>query len=185
MTAQLALSRTCDLQHDFPGCDLAGWQQAMANCAHAVWQAAHPASAGIGWCCNCSGFPFSPPIPAVVTTDPYAPLPADDSLAAIFALSTLNYIEAPMGFLNGRGKCLVRGGLFFLTFRAWDAIGPDCAIDHAQRIRLYDLQSWRKLITEARRSGLRPFGGVDWRYHGHQLGDHTLATLVLLKGERR
>jgi hypothetical protein len=37
-------------------------------------------------------------------------------------------------------------------------------------------------VREARRLGFRPFGGSDWTYRGHTLGnDHSLASLVLTR----
>ena len=44
-------------------------------------------------------------------------------------------------------------------------------------------QSLRKLVTDARKIGFQAFGGIDWTYHGHKLGDHSLASLVLTRRE--
>ena len=59
------------------------------------------------------------------------------------------------------------------------------AIGHELRSRIYDRESWATLLHEARRClGLAPFGGVDLRYRGDALGDHTLASLVWTKNGR-
>lgn len=180
----LALSRTCDLA-DFPACrSVADWQQALAACATAVWQTTHPRS-GIAWCVNGSKLPFTPPLRALSFTNPQTalglPVGRANPLAAIYALSVLDHVDEPHGFLHRHGKRLARGGLFFLTFHAWDCEGPDVTSSRGTRARLYGQQAWHKLIVEARKVDLRPLGAVDWRYHGHVLGDHTLASLVLVK----
>ena len=100
---------------------------------------------------------------------PDAPRPSEDT-------------EAPVRFLTRSAQRLRPGGLLFLTFAIWNAEGPDCATGADERKRIYDLNSWRKLVTESRRAGFQTFGGMDWTYHGHQLaGDHSLASLVLSK----
>ena len=106
----------------------------------------------------------------------------DSSLAAIYLLSVIDRVDQPMIWLRHAGQALVPGGLIVATFALWDATGIDCAIGHELRKRIYDRASWRKLIYDVRGLGLQTFGGVDLRYPGDTLGDHTLAALTLTKG---
>jgi hypothetical protein len=185
----MALTRTCDLA-DFPdGHTVADWQQALAQ--EAYGRLPDPV-AGTILCINWGGCAFTAP-----GADPVYRLKhtgggprATDTLAAVFALSVLDRLNTeggrggPLGFLHTHALRVLPGGLFFCTFAYWDAEGPDCATGHERRRRIYDRHSWLKLVSEVKAYGLRPLGEVDWTYHGHTLGDHTLASLVLTKGDR-
>lgn len=177
------LSRTCDLA-DFPGClTVAGWQQALADLSWARWQQEqHIRSREQSLCLNFTEIPFLAPGPEAIYR--YRG-DAEDGIAravpAVWALCVLEHIDAPVRFLLRAAKILRPGGLLFLTFACWDSEGPDCAEGHADRMRIYDVHTVLKLVGEARRAGFQTFGGVDWGYHGHTLGDHSLASLVLTR----
>jgi hypothetical protein len=184
-----ALSRTCDLE-DFDGClTVADWQQELADCAWARWlDAHHIRTREESLVVNYSGIPFVAPGPSAHYQYP-APWPGTPTpnglpgtgLAAVWGLNVLNHVEAPVKFLQRACQALRPHGLLFLTFLAWNAEGEDCAAGHDRRRRIYDMQSRQKLITECRKLGLVAFGGIDWAYHGHWLGDHTVASLVLTR----
>jgi hypothetical protein len=183
----IGLSRTCRLE-DFPGCEtVAAWQQHLADCSWEVWTTlgrgnGKDVTVGINW----SGCPFTTPgpCPRGPTEHLLFDQPLPRHIAAVFGLSVLDHIEAPAKFVQRAAERLCPQGLLFLTFAFWDAEGDDHAAGHEHRRRIYNNDLWKKLIAEARRAGLKPFGGMDWSYHGHKLGDHTLASLVLIKRER-
>lgn len=181
--ALLPLTRTASLT-DYEDCDsMAVWQQCLAIDAYQRWLGdAHAPTTSEVLCLNWGAARFRAPGVAPYYQsylDPDILLPAQ--LAAVFALSVLDRVAAPLRFLRYTADRLMVGGLIVCTFAAWDATGEDCAVGHELRHRIYDRESWRKLVHEAKSLGLRPFGWVDLRYHGHALGDHTLATLVAIK----
>ena len=186
----LALSRTCSLV-DFPGCaSVAVWQQMLAETAWAMWQAEHHVRTREQTrCLNYHGIPFTAPGPGAEYEYPklsggelFYLRTVDRALAAVWALGVLDRIDAPVTFLQRAHRVLRPQGLLFLTFAFWDCEGEDLAEGHEHRARIYDATSWLKLIREARKVGLAPFGGHDWNYHGHMLGpDHSLASLVLVR----
>lgn len=178
------LSRTCNLA-DFPGVvTVAGWQQAIADLAWAQWSSTyHILSREQTVCDNYSGTPFIAP-----GSQPLYRYPGQRengaitrAIPALFGLCVLDRIEAPVSYLLRAAQVLRPQGLLFLTFAFWNAEGPDIAAGHERRTRIYDAESWKKLVKESRRMGFQTFGGMDWRYHGHKLDDHTLASLVLTR----
>ena len=184
MNLTLSLSRTCNLSYDFPDAiSVAAWQQRLAEAAWQRWEAEHHIrTREQTLCVNYSGVPFTAPGPEpiyVYHSDPT--LDAERALPAIFGLSVLDQHKAPVSFLQRAATILRPQGLLFLTFAFWDAEGEDCAEGADSRARIYDVHSWKKLIAEARRCGFQTFGGMDWRYHGNKLVDHTLASLVLTR----
>lgn len=186
----LALSRTCCFD-DFLGCVTVGdWQQQICGQAWAEWVRASNGQEprAIVLVVNYSDWAFLAPGLAAIAYDHQLPPPelVLAELPAIYALSVVDHIEAPMAFLHDAARRLQAGGLLVLTFATWDAIGPDVTKSRATRLRLYNLISWQKLITEARQGGLRVWGLVDWKYRGHVIdGDHSIASLVLIKREER
>jgi len=181
-----AFTRTCDVT-DFPDCrSVAEWQQQLAIATYAGWHANLPRPpAAPALVVNWSGCAFLGSGTVIDTADAY---PLDlPSLSAVFALSVLDRIEAPQHFLRQASLRLPPGGLVFCTYAYWDASGPDCAVGHEVRRRIYDRDSIEKLIDELRRVGLTVFGRIDWRYRGNALGDHTLGSLALIteKGSDR
>jgi SAM-dependent methyltransferase len=186
MASPLALSRTCNLTGDFPGVlTVAAWQQRLAELTWQRWQdEQHVRTRASSLCVNYAQIPFVAPGPEAhyrYRGDSVDGL-GSQTVPAVWALSVLDHIDAPMRFLLMVERMLAPGGLCFCTFAYWDAEGPDEAEGHQDRMRIYDVHSRQKLIAEARRAGLRAFGGIDWTYHGNRLGhDHTLASLVLIK----
>lgn len=179
----LALSRTCNLR-DFPNCvTVAAWQQALAVYAWAQWtEAFHVRTRDASFCQNWSGCEFTAPGPSAIYAYLGAEVPtAPGPVSAVWGLSVLDHTEAPMRFVTRAAELLRPRGLLFLTFAFWNAQGPDVAKGHEARTRIYDAQSWQKLMREAKAVGFEQFGGIDWRYHGHLLDDHTLASLVLTR----
>jgi len=183
----MALSRTCALS-DFADClSVAAWQQALAAEAWAAWERqSHVRTRTPALCVNWSGCPFEAPGPTGAVYQ-YRHQAVNgvkrERLPAMYGLSVLDHVEAPVKFLSDAATVLRPGGLLVVTYAFWDAEGPDLAEGAADRRRIYDATSQRKLIVEARRIGLAPFGGIDWAYHGDTLSDHTLASLVLMKGD--
>lgn len=182
MTPPLPLTRTAALA-DFRGCDsVAMWQQCLAVEAWQRWASGPDRTlASEVICYNWGAAHFRAPGPAPIYYG-YGDSGIDvEPLTAIFALSVLDRVPAPLRFLRQHADRLLPGGLLVCTFAAWDITGEDCARGHELRHRMYDHSSWRKLLHETRILGLASFGGVDLRYHGDTLGDHTLASLVAVK----
>lgn len=176
------LTRTASTR-DYPDCwTVADWQQRAAVEAWERWlEIVQPVPFDDVLCDNWGAASFRAPGPSPRYRSYGETSPTPDPLSAVFALSVLDRVDAPLRFLRHVADRLIPGGLVVCTFAAWDATGPDVAVGHELRHRIYDRHTWRKLIQEAKQIGLRPFGGVDLRYHGDTLGDHTLATLVVTK----
>lgn len=186
-----ALSRTCSLHRDFPACTtVAAWQQQLANLAWRRWEEAEHIRTREGVICvnYDPRLPFVAPGPSARYLYPGQPQNGiTDTAPAVYGLRVLDHIDAPVRFLTRAGRILRPHGLLFLTFACWNAQGEDIASGHDQRRRIYDAASLTKLVAEARRAGFQIFGGMDWTYHGHTMGnsrqtnDHSLASLVLTK----
>jgi hypothetical protein len=178
-----ALSRTCDLS-DFAQCvTVASWQQRLADHAWQQWESEHHVRTRQGGLCvNWSGCTFTAPGPeAIYRYRGHNGVGIEGPLPAVYGLSVLDHTDAPVRFLTHSAQLLRKHGLLFLTFAFWDAEGPDCAEGHADRARIYDVHSYKKLVAEARKVGYQVFGGMDWSYHGDKLEDHSLASLVLTR----
>lgn len=184
------LTRAANLV-DFDGCaSVAVWQQRHAADAITRWQRTQPGGrwrrAGPAACINWGGATFSLPW-AVYQTEYYdqaGQIPAfrAQAYAVIVALSVLDRVEAPRAVLRQYAEALLPGGLLIVTFALWNCTGPDCALGHELRRRIYNLGSWRRLLYEEIKGlGISAFGGVDLRYPGDLLGEHTLAALVLTR----
>lgn len=184
MAILLPLNRTAALT-DFSDCDsVAVWQQAHAIDAYQRWLGTRD-NRGLVLCFNWGAAHFRAPGHDPIYRSHGDPIPReDDPLAAVFALSVLDRVDMPIRFLRAHAARLSPGGLLLCTFAAWNADGDDWAVGHELRQRIYDRDSWRKLLREAKSLGLQPFGGIDLHYRGDTLGDHTLATLVVTKGTR-
>jgi len=181
----LPLTRTACLA-DYPDCvSVAGWQQCHAIEAYHHWSW-DPATgpAGDVLCFNWGAAHFRAPGRAPCYLAYQEQEPCLDRYTAIFALSVLDRVPSPLRFLRSQAARLALGGLLVCTFAAWDATGQDCAVGCEMRRRIYDWTAWSKLVQEIKGLGLHPYGGVDLHYHGHTLGDHTLATLVAVKDRR-
>lgn len=179
----LALTRTASLI-DYPSCaSMSDWQQRLAEHAYDQWCGAPFIEArGLVLCLNWGAAHFCAPGPLPHYYAYSDPDRIDEPISVLYALSVLDRVDAPFRFLRRQAIRLLPGGLLVCTFAAWDAEGDDCAVGHELCHRIYDRYSWGRLLHEARSLDLQPFGGVDMRYHGHTMGDHTLASLVLLKG---
>lgn len=179
----LPLSRTCDLT-DFTGClTVASWQQQLAERAWQAWVEQHHVRTRTGsLCVNWSGCGFTAPGPeAIYRYRGHNGVGIEGPLPAVYGLSVLDHTDAPVRFLTHSAQLLRKHGLLFLTFACWNAEGEDCAEGHADRARIYDGHSLKKLVLEARKAGYQVFGGMDWTYHGDTLDDHSLASLVLTR----
>jgi hypothetical protein len=79
-------------------------------------------------------------------------------------------------------SCLVApGGLLVLTVPYWNRCGPDTAIDNDQRLRIFCPRTYQQLRASCTALHLTTFGGVDPAYHGAQIHDYSLASLVVEK----
>src|SRR4030095_4933988 len=133
-----------------PCASVATWQQQLGLLAWRAWlpQTAVQMRTRV-LCVNWSGCPFEAPGTMVLyhTRGQKVPrLPAH--LPAIYALSVLNHVEAPVRFLADAVGRLRRTVLLFLTFTLWDAEGPDEAVGHDARKRIYDVTSEQKLLVD-------------------------------------
>ncbi len=190
----LPLTRAANLC-DFDGvCPSVGaWQQAHAIDTYQRWRAATllPSlkAAGRAAVYNWGAATFAGPW-TILPTDYYDRrdwphvLP-DASCAAVYACSVLDRVEDPSRFLRQVHAALVPGGLLLATFALWDAHGADVAVGHDLRHRIYDRLLWKKLIEYVRGIGYQTFGGVDLRYPGDTLEDHSLGSLVVVKEQHR
>jgi hypothetical protein len=181
----LALSRTCELA-DFPGClTVADWQQTLAETAWTCWQdEQHARVRSASLVVNFSDVGFIAPGPSGIYQyrDDVPTNGIVRQLPALYGLSVLDHIEAPVKFLQRAAQLLRPHGLLFLTFAFWDAEGEDLAAGAESRTRIYSATTMGKLIVDAKKCGFQLFGGgVDWTYHGNKLDDHSLASLVLTR----
>lgn len=99
----------------------------------------------------------------------------------ITCLSVIEHIKEPGKFLRALTNRLAPGGLLVLTTDYWDSEGEDTAHFHWMRERIYDHESWRKVRQRLRDLGLITFGASDWSYHGPQVYDYSIASLVMEK----
>jgi len=190
MSPPLPLTRAANLC-DFDGLcpSAAAWQQAHAIDAYRRWRDAKllptlkaaPGAAVYNWGAARFTAPWSTLPTVYYDARDWPHFLGDASCAAIYACSVLDRIEEPRRFLRQTAAALVPGGLFWATFALWDATGEDVARGAALRSRIYDRLGWKRLVEEVRGLGYRTFGGVDLRYPGHTLGDHSLGALVVTK----
>jgi hypothetical protein len=99
----------------------------------------------------------------------------------ITAFSVLEHLADPDDFLYGASCLLARGGLLVLTFAFWMRCGADTAVGHETRRRIYCPKLLAALRQQAEALRLAPFGGVDATWHGTQVHDYSIASLVLEK----
>jgi SAM-dependent methyltransferase len=179
------LTRAADLT-DYPAClSVARWQQRLGQEAYDRWAPAAPHAPPAVFCFNWGAAAFRAPGRDPIYRSHGDPLPREaDALGAVYALSVLDRLDAPVRFLRAYARHLVPGGLLVCTFALWNATGEDCALGHELRRRIYDQHTWKRLVTDAKSLGFAPLGGVDFRYHGDLLGDHTLASLVVIRETR-
>jgi hypothetical protein len=102
----------------------------------------------------------------------------------VLLLAALEHAVHPEQLLYGASTLLTPGGLLVLTMAFWNRCGEDTALYHERRQRIYCPKLVSALRQQAEALGLTPFGGVDPTWHGTQVHDHTLTSLVLQKRER-
>jgi hypothetical protein len=185
----IALTRAAALT-DFPACpSIHAWQQAHAIDAYSRWRTQKflPTlkDSGRAVVYNWGAASFAAPW-SILPTDYYdhrdwPHFLGDQTAGAIYACSVLDRVEEPRRFLRQAHAALVGGGLLVATFALWDASGPDVAIGHELRSRIYDRLTWARLIDDVRGIGYQTFGGVNLKYRGDTLDDHSLGSIVLVK----
>jgi hypothetical protein len=99
----------------------------------------------------------------------------------ISCLSQLERVADPEYYLYQLSCLLAPGGLLVLTFAFWNRCGPDTAIGHQLRQRIFCPKLYTLLRAQALTCHLTPFGGVDPTWHGTTVQDYSLASLVLEK----
>lgn len=99
----------------------------------------------------------------------------------ITAHSVMEHALAPEHALYQMSCLLAPGGLLVLTFAFWPHCGPDLAVGHEHRRRIYCPQLYTRLRQEAQVCQLQTFGGLDSMFHGKHIDDYTMASLVLEK----
>jgi hypothetical protein len=99
----------------------------------------------------------------------------------VVALSVIDAVRNDAEFLYYCSCLLAPGGLLVLTFPFWQRCGADTAVGHNDRFRIYCPKLYQALRAQAAEYLLSPFGGVDPTWHGPQVHDYTLASLVLEK----
>jgi hypothetical protein len=102
----------------------------------------------------------------------------------ITALGVLDHVPDAEAFLYGAANLLAPGGLLVLTMAFWNRCGPDTAVNADTRARIYCPKAIGALRAQAADLQLTPFGGVDPTWHGPQIHDYSLTSLVLQKGSR-
>lgn len=177
------LTRAANLD-DFPGCvSVPQWQQGLADEAYAQL-GIHDAAL---LCLNWGAGHFTPPPHETFFhhidfwEGPTVPTPAWPR-GIVYAFSVLDRVPSPLAVLRQWYRALPAESLVVCTFALWDVAGRDVARGHELRARIYNRHSWQKLVNEARALGYETPGGIDLRYHGDLLGDHSLGSLVLTKG---
>lgn len=98
-------------------------------------------------------------------------------------LSVIEHLPAGgiQGFLEAAYALLRPGGLFVLTTDFWGTEGPDTAHFHWMRERIYTPDTIRALVQLATSLGFQLLEPPDWTYHGNQVYDYSIASLVLVK----
>jgi hypothetical protein len=99
----------------------------------------------------------------------------------VTALSVLQSVVNPEAVLYYCSCLLAPGGLLILTFPFWNRCGADTAVGHEHRRRIYCPKEYTVLRAQAATYLLTAFGGVDTTWHGTQVHDYSLASLVLEK----
>lgn len=141
--------------------------------------------AGASLVVNEGGTVFSSAFPGTYTTtlrDLALGGVPDAPLAAIYALSVLDRVDAPKLWLRACAETLPPGGLLACSFAYWDAEGEDCAVGHERRRRIYTRKMWEELAWMILpQEGFALLGTADWTYRGHACLDHTIATVVAVR----
>lgn len=115
------------------------------------------------------------------TVEQYAATQPHGQFDVITAVSVVEHVETVRPFLRACHMLLRAGGLLFLTMDYWDAEGDDRAHFHWMRKRIYNVERVRKLTNDLREFGFKSYGAADWRYHGPQVYDYSVASLAMVK----
>lgn len=107
-----------------------------------------------------------------------AGLPLKD---VITSFTTVTQVEDLERYCYHLSCLLAPGGLLILTMEYWDRCGEDRAVGARTRRRIFCPKTYAQLRTALTPLHLTTFGGVDPAYHGRQVHDYTLASLVLEK----
>ena len=161
------------------------WQQAWGEEVYRQWSdgEGHPPIEGDVVCLNWGHTPFVSPY----VTDPsvawsWSDKRLDPQLATVWALLVIDRLTSPRRWLRDVAAHLRPGGLLACTFTYWSAEGKDTALGHEQRERIYNLTSWRELVSvDLPQLGFARFGQVDWSWKGAACEDHTIATVVAVR----
>ncbi len=101
---------------------------------------------------------------------------------AVFSISTIEHVKAPVPFIKALAHLTAPGGLCFLTSDYWNCTGPDQAHFHWMRERIYNRESWVELYKACHQAGFQRLTQADWTYHGDQLyGSYTMISMALVK----
>lgn len=100
----------------------------------------------------------------------------------VTCVSVVEHIADLRPFLYHLGCLVAPGGLLVLTMDYWNRCGPDLAVDHDQRARIFCPKTYRTyLLQELAPLQFSTFGGLDTTFHGNSVADYTIASLVLEK----
>jgi hypothetical protein len=99
----------------------------------------------------------------------------------VTCISVVEHISNLDHFIYHLACLTAPGGLLILTMDYWNRCGPDLAMNHVLRERIFCPKSYAQLRNQFSPLRLTTFGGVDPSYHGAQVFDYTFASLVLEK----
>jgi hypothetical protein len=99
----------------------------------------------------------------------------------VTCLSILQYVADLDHCLYYLTCLLAPGGLLVLTFDYWNRCGADTAWNHQFRQRIFCPKKVLQLRATLRTFSCDLFGGYDATYHGPQVHDHSVASLVVEK----
>ena len=159
------------------------WQQAWGEEVYRQWSDAEgrPSVVGPAYSLNWGHTPFEAPSPDFIPISAWPALPRV-GLSAVWALMVVDRLISPRRWLRDVALHLQPGGLLACSFAYWSAEGEDTALGHEQRERIYNLASWRELVSvDLPQVGFARFGQVDWSWKGAACEDHTIATVVAVR----
>ena len=110
-----------------------------------------------------------------------SPVPPYALADAVVSISTIEHVKEPLPFLQACHRVLAPGGLLFLTFDYWNQSGPDTAMFHWMRERIYNQLTWGLLAADCVAMGFQAFGETDVTYHGDHVYDYSFCSLALTK----
>ncbi len=168
------------------------WEYALALEAYSRWRAGHDAARAI-LDVGGAGAPFADVLSEIAvrptTIDPHLNTTIEAYTGpradALFAISVLEHVASVPAFLNACLAHVKPHGLIFLTMDCWDCEGPDVAHFHWMRKRIFNADTWKRVLGYLQQHGGKLLGPADWHYHGHQLyGSYSMASLAVIKRAR-